>query len=306
MAFIPWWLNTIFYGIFSASFDITAQQLKGNLRLTTIYYGIGNFLIMLPFMLFIDAPKGSRYYILILIAGLIIFINDRRWIQTVSKYGSIVTATFSPLSIPLMTVVWWILNPYLLFDLLKQFDKFIITVICVATPVLSIFVYNYYGTKNHNDMLNKKAFNFFIPCIIMGIFQGISIRYAIEPIETLTAVIYTSGLISLINGSLNLIALIMEKNFSGYKKMISRMSAKKERKSGLYSLLFLTLYAFFKYQSLKFAPNPAYVSAITISISPIMTITFNKIYKIKSKVNYKLTAIFVLSSLMLILASLKK
>ena len=84
------------------------------------------------------------------------------------------------------------------------------------------------------------------------------------------------------------------------------MADKKERKSGLYSLLFLTLYAFFKYQSLKFAPNPAYVSAITISISPVMTITFNKIHKIKSKVNYKLTAIFVLSSLILILVSLKK
>ena len=306
MVFIPWWLNTIFYGIFSASFDITAQQLKSNLRLTTIYYGIGNFLIMLPFMMFIDAPKGSRYYILILIVGSIIFINDRRWMQTVSKYGSIVTATFAPLSIPLMTVVWWILNPHLLFNLLKQFNAFIITIICVATPVLSIFLYNYYGNKHHNDMLNKEAFNFFVPCIIMGIFQGLAIRYTIEPIETLTAVVYTSGLISLINGTLNFIALIIENKFTGYKKIVLRMADKKERKSGLYSLLFLTLYAFFKYQSLKFAPNPAYVSAITISISPVMTITFNKIHKIKSKVNYKLTAIFVLSSLILILVSLKK
>ena len=86
MFFIPWWLSTIFYGIFSASFDIAAQQLKGNLRLTTVYYGIGNFLIILPFMFFVNAPTGIRYYILILLTGLIIFINDRRCMQTVSKY----------------------------------------------------------------------------------------------------------------------------------------------------------------------------------------------------------------------------
>ena len=295
MVFIPWWLTTIFYGVFSALFDIATQQLKGNVRLTTVYYGIGNFLILFPFMFFVTAPRSITYYLLVILTGIIIFVNDRRWLQTVSKYGSIVTATFSPLSTPLMTVVWWILNPTLLLNLLKQFDAFVITVICVATPVLSIFVYNYYGNKNNDDLLNKEAFRFFAPCIIMGIFQGIFIRYAVDPVDTLTAIVYTSGLISLINGTLNFVALIIE----------TRLADKQERKSGLYSLLFLTLYAFFKYQSMKFAPNPAYISAITISISPAMTIIFNKINKIKSNVNYKLTAIFVMSSLILILVSLK-
>jgi len=305
MSFIPWWLNTIFYGMFSAFFDIAAQQLKGNVRLTTIYYGIGNFLILFPFMFFVTAPRSVTYYLLVIVTGIIIFVNDRRWMQTVAKYGSIVVATFSPLSIPLMTVVWWILNPVLLINLLKQFDAFIITIICVATPVLSIFLYNYYGNKNNDDLLNKEAFRFFVPCIIMGIFQGIFIRYAVDPVDTLTAVVYTSGLISLINGGLNLIALISENHFTGYRHLSVRLIDKRERKSGLYSLLFLSLYAFFKYQSMKFAPNPAYISAITISISPTVTIIFNKINKIKSNVNYKLTAIFVMSSLILILVSLK-
>ena len=308
LSLIPWWTSAICYGIFSALFMLINQHFKVNPRLLTVYYGFGNFIILFPFMVYMETPDSIIYYILIMLCGLVVFFSDNRELATSSKYGGIVTATFYPIAIPLTTLVWWVLNPATLWNLLKQFDVFLITIICVCIPIVSIFLFNYYSKKQTSNKekkaITKEALRFFAPCIIYSMLQSILIKYSVGMVSPAQAIIFNTGLVSLVNGMFNLIALVSSsKKELTVKETLKPLLQRNIVIGGSISIVVLTIFAICKYHSLKFAPNPAYVSAINISFTPIITILFNKITHTKDKANYLLTSILLTSSLILILIS---
>lgn len=231
-----------------------------------VFRGWGQFLSLIPFILFFTPVHHYAFYILCAIQGGLVSFNDYRKFRSSKAFGAEVTSSLQPLIIAPIFVLWLIVNPS---DLMQMFQRplhFLLIILCLLGITFSIL-------KMKNFKASSRALKYLFPCLCLSAINDVINKEAMMlGAENLMSAIYFYCLItSFIAGGVNFLRFI-KKNKP--EDLIKRQYLIK----ALIITITITSCMATKNYAMYLAPNPAYVSAI-IFLHPLWIVSGNMLYR---------------------------
>jgi hypothetical protein len=290
---IPWWIAALFFSIGVAGYISVNQQFKLPAHILAVWRGFGVGVLMLPFVFSVAPPQTWKFYILAVLCGFCAGYYDNRAFLGSAKFGGGVISRLRSLSVIFASIFWWMVKPEEFLQLIQKPLILSGVIACLLGCVIAMFLIR-------KAKVDKEAFWFFFPSIIVAALSVIFAKFAIVEAELSRTIPYYIFIVSLVSGLMNLLIHCKNKkcDFSEDK-----MFSKKSMIGGLVVVMFMIIMMFFRNYSLAYVPNPAYVSVIGYS-SVIWIILFNKFKGVKDETNVFGGMLFVVSAVSLILLSM--
>lgn len=261
-----WWLLALFGSCLSGIIIYINQVFKMPSSLLMIYRGCTVSLLLLPFIPFFTAPAIPMFWFLSAIQGLIIAYSDKRIFLCSRIYGGEIVGSLRPFSVAMVFVVWLVISPIQLLEMLKEPARFCAIVACMVGIVYSLIMAN-------KGNITKSAFKELLPALILFAIVDINNKYINTLGSTVginSAVFYYCFITSLFAGLPNAITFFKHRDWR-------LIFAPSYVLGGLLMCLSIIAVNFVKAPAMIYAPNPAYVSAIMAAF-PIWIVAWNNFY----------------------------
>lgn len=261
-----WFIVALLCSLFTGVFIYTNQVFKLAGPLFMVFRGLGQFLSLLPFMVFFTPVHNVPFYVLCFLQGFLIAFNDYRLFRSSKAFGAEVTSAVQPLTIGLIFILWLVVNPADLTQMLQNPFRFFLIVLCLLGITVAII-------KMKCAKSSSRAMKYLLPCLILISINDVINKEAMMHSEgDLPSAIYFYCLITaFICGGTNFLIYIK-------KQSIAELFLPKYRFKALIIVFMVTAVMISKNLAMFLAPNPAYVSAI-IFLYPLWIIAGNLIYR---------------------------
>lgn len=261
-----WFIVAIFCSLLTAIFLYTNQVFKLAGPLFMVLRGLGQFLALLPFVMFFHPIHNITFYILCIIQGCIIAFNDYRLFRSAKAFGAEVTSSLQPLSIGLIFVLWLAVNPADLAMMLDNPLHLALISACLLGITFSIL-------KMKSAKTSSRAMKYLLPCLcLLSINDVINKEAMMHGGKDLVSAIYFYCLITaFVSGGVNLFIYLKKHN-------LSELFNPHYYGEAVVIILLVTLSMICKNYAMYLSPNPAYVSAI-IFLYPLWIVLGNMFYR---------------------------
>lgn len=260
-----WFIVAFICSLLNAVFIYTNQIFKLAGPLFMVFRGVGQFLVLLPFIMLFSPIHNITFYILCSVQGCIIAFNDYRIFRSSKAFGAEVTSSLQPLSIGLIFILWLVVNPADLMAMLNAPFHLMLVIACLLGITFAIF-------KMKNTKTSSRAMKYLLPCLcLMSVNDVINKEAMMHGAADLVSAIYFYCLITaFVAGSINLFVYLKKHHF---EELLNPQYHKKA-----FIIVFLvTISMITKNYAMFLAPNPAYVSAI-IFLYPLWIVLGNMFY----------------------------
>lgn len=268
-----WWILALCLSLLTASYVWANQFLKIKGSVLMAYRGLGTAIILLPCAFCFTPIHNIWFYVLCIIQGLVLSIGENRILNSAKAFGAEVTSLIHPVSIAIIFVVWILLHPYELQELVTHPDKFSLIILCllgVATALILI----------SKAKANRKALWFLLAAMSCETFIDITSKETTHlGAENVTSAIFYYTLItSLVAGICNI--LFQDKR--RFKEIFER----KNLKFAWFFMGFAILHSVLKTYTMYLSPNPAYVAAIVHAYPVWIMLGNNYLFAFAQKGHY--------------------
>lgn len=290
-----WWLAAICGSILMSIIIYLNQMFKMPSSLLMIYRGGLAALLMVPFCSFFTIPQNPWFWAMLIIQGLLIAYGDKKTFLCSRVFGGEIVAAVRPLSVALVFVLWLIISPNQLFQMLSRPIHFAIIVLCMSGVILSVFMMQ-------KNKASKDAFISLFPTLFVMALIDTNNKYinTIGASVGLYSSVFYYGMITAIVSSVpNAIKFFRHRDWR-------IMFAPKYLLGGFLMAFCIVALTFTKNPAVYYAENPAYVSAI-MAAYPLWIIIWNQFYyRLKCAeqyphCNFKAMGILLISIIVLIL-----
>lgn len=290
---MAWWMWAILFSMSLAGYFSVNQQFKIRPEALVVWSGLGTAIIFAPTLIGQTPPKDGYFYLFAILSGLSATFSDNREFALTSKYGAGVIARMSPLSIALLCILWWTINPS---SFMKIYDNKIIFLgicFCLSLSIVAAMLMK-------KDEISNSAIKEYAVVIVFCAFYSLFVKNTMSYVNTASGSVYFLVIELLISGSIN--AIVGCKNLS-IKEFNKILFAKQSMKAGLLIIFFISSLCLTRNKAMNLTINPAYVDAIGRGATFIWIFAFNKLKGVKDKTNVKAGLLFVISAIGIILLS---
>ncbi len=261
-----WFVVALLCSLLNAVLVYTNQIFKLEGALFMIFRGAGQFLALLPFVMFFHPIHNMIFYVLCSVQGCLIAFNDYRLFRSSKAFGAEVTGSLQPFTIGLIFMLWLVVNPGDLLAMLKAPLHLAMVMACLAGITFSI-------VKMKNAKTSSRAMKYLLPCLVLlSINDVINKESMMLGAENLVSAIYFYCLITaFVSGGINLFVYLKKHQFT------ELLNPQHHGKAALIICL-ITLSMITKNYAMYLAPNPAYVSAL-IFLYPLWIVLGNMFYR---------------------------
>ena len=244
-----WWLMAISLSLLTASYVWINQftKIKGSVLMA--YRGIGSAILLLPFCFYFSPINNYSFYILCILQGIILSLGENRILNSAKAFGAEVTSLIHPISIALIFIVWIILHPYELHNIILYPTKFTIISLCLLGVGASLILIS-------KAKASRKALSFLVVAMCCETFIDITNKEAthLGADNVVSAIFYYTLITSFVAGICNII-------FQDSKRFKDIFQYKNLRVAWFF-ILFAIIHSTLKTYTMYLSPNPAYVAAI--------------------------------------------
>ncbi len=280
-----WILSAFAFSFFTSLTMLVNQEFKINGRLLSGLRGLGVGLAYMPAMFFVEVPTSPAFWIFIALEVLISTFFSQKLFEASAKYGAGATSITMILSIAFGIVIWWAIDYKGFLELIHSPFTFAGILVSLAFVALGFYLLQ---RKEISQSISQ--IKFMMPAVILLALIMINRKEIMEHANFWTATTYYCTISIFGSGVINLIWYFnsKERNDSRFlnKKTIISATILVSIASGL------TIFAG-NLSSLK-APNPAYVSALSLT-SPIWILIINRIRHIKMSLDFKAILILLIA-----------
>ena len=268
-----WWILAIALSLLTASYVWINQFLKIKGSVLMAYRGLGTALLLLPFCFYVAPIHNPWFYVLCTVQGLVLSIGENRILNSAKAFGAEVTSLIHPISIAIIFVVWILLHPAELQELIAEPKKFAAISLClVGVAVALIFI--------SQAKANRKALWFLLAAMSCETFIDITSKETthLGAENVISAIFYYTLITSFVAGSCNVL-------FQD-KKQFKHIFDRKNLKFAWFFMLFAIMHSMLKTYTMYLSPNPAYVAAIVHSYPVWIILGDNYLFAKKQKGHY--------------------
>ena len=268
-----WWILALCLSLLTASYVWVNQFLKIKGSVLMAYRGLGTAIILLPCCLFFEPIHNIWFYVLCAVQGLVLSIGENRILNSAKAFGAEVTSLIHPVSIAIIFIVWVLIHPHELQELIAEPDKFSLIVICllgVATALILI----------SQAKANRKALWFLLAAMSCETFIDVTSKETthLGAENVISAIFYYTLITSFVAGLCNI--LFQEKRH--FKEIFER----KNLKFAWFFMCFAILHSVLKTYTMYLSPNPAYVAAIVHAYPVWIMLGNNYLFTFAKKGHY--------------------
>ena len=268
-----WWILALCLSLLTASYVWANQFLKVKGSVLMAYRGLGTAVILLPFCFYFAPIHNIWFYVLCTVQGLVLSIGENRILNSAKAFGAEVTSLIHPVSIAIIFVVWVLLHPHELQELIAEPDKFSLIAICllgVATALILI----------SQAKANRKALWFLLAAMSCETFIDITSKETthLGAENVISAIFYYTLITSFVAGMCNI--LFQEKRH--FKEIFER----KNLRFAWFFMCFAILHSVLKTYTMYLSPNPAYVAAIVHAYPVWIMLGNNYLFAFAQKGHY--------------------
>lgn len=261
-----WFIVALVCSLLNGIFIYTNQIFKLSGPLFMVFRCVGQFLTLLPFIMFFAPIHNIPFYVLCSVQGCLIAFNDYRVFRSAKAFGAEVTSSLQPLSIGMIFVLWLVVNPANLVEMLQRPLHLTLVVLCLAGITFSIL-------RMKKAKYSSRAMRYLLPCLcLISINDVINKEAMMSGSQNLVSAIYFYCLITaFVSGCINLYIYLQK------HALANLFEAQYRIKAGVIVFL-ITVSMISKNYAMYLAPNPAYVSAI-IFLYPLWIVLGNLCYR---------------------------
>ncbi len=268
-----WWILALCLSLLTASYVWANQFLKVKGSVLMAYRGLGTAVILLPFCFYFVPIHNIWFYVLCVVQGLVLSIGENRILNSAKAFGAEVTSLIHPVSIAIIFIVWVLIHPHELQELIAEPDKFSLIVICllgVATALILI----------SQAKANRKALWFLLAAMSCETFIDVTSKETthLGAENVISAIFYYTLITSFVAGVCNI--LFQEKRH--FKEIFER----KNLKFAWFFMCFAILHSVLKTYTMYLSPNPAYVAAIVHAYPVWIMLGNNYLFTFAKKGHY--------------------
>lgn len=261
-----WWLWALCSGILMGMMIYANQIFKMSSSLMMTYRGFVQSLLLLPFFSFFEMPENPWFWVFGTIQGLLIGYSDKKTFLCSRLYGGEIVGSIKPYIISFVFVLWLIVRPSQLTEMLREPPRFALIVLCMAGIVVSLRLIC-------SGKIGKEAFLSLLPALLVSSLIDVNNKYTTglgASAGLASAIFYYCWITALTSGLPNLIKFLRRRSW--------RLAfTPRNAVGGMLVILCSVLSNLFKNSAMYYAANPAYVSAV-ISLYPVWIIVWNAFY----------------------------
>lgn len=282
---MTWIISALAFSFFSSLTMLVNQEFKVNGRLLSGLRGIGVGLVFMPLMFFVELPTSPLFWLFIGLEVIISTFFSQKLFEASAKYGAGATSITMVLSVAFGVVLWWIVDYRGFLELIS--DPLKLTGILVSLLFIAI---GFYFVERKEIDKSIKQLRFMMPAVILLALIMINRKEIMEHSDFYSATVYYCTISIFGSGVINMIWYLKSKerqnDYPIRKKTLIKATIYITIASGL--MIFTG-----NLSSLK-APNPAYVSALSLT-SPIWIFLINRARNIKMYLNFKAMIILLIA-----------
>ncbi len=285
---MEWAVAGFLFAAFNAATMLVNQYYKLDGHLLSGLRGMGVALAAAPFLFFVEVPTQTRFWVLALAeAVLSSFFNSRLYASS-ARYGAGATSRISVLAVVFGVIFWWIYDFRQLEDLYAHPVILLGIVVSLALAIIGAVLTQINQRSNH-DVGGKTALWYMMPAVLTLSAMMIIRKEIMQSGEFLSVATYYCVVTILLSGLLNML-------FYAEKSVFVKTSKRAVPKARIIALAAIAISAtsfltvFFGNLASFRAPNPAYVTAITL-VSPLLVTLYNKLNSVEDKFNPVATAV---------------
>ena len=244
-----WWILALCLSLLTASYVWINQFLKIKGSVLMAYRGLGTALILLPCCFYFTPIHNVWFYVLCIVQGLVLSIGENRILNSAKAFGAEVTSLIHPVSIAIIFIVWILLHPAELNELLLQPQKFSLIALCLSGVATALILIS-------QAKANRKALWFLLAAMSCETFIDITSKETthLGAENVIAAIFYYTLITSLVAGTINILFQ--------QKRRFREIFERKNLKFAWFFMSFAILHSVLKTYTMYLSPNPAYVAAI--------------------------------------------
>ncbi len=238
--------------------------------------GVGVGILFFPAVFFVEFPKSPLFWGLVLLEAFILTFYNARIYAAAARYGAGSTSRINVLSIAFGLVFWWILDSQRFFRLWA--DQFAFWGILVSLIVVGAGFYLMHKSSSA-DRPGELAF--MMPAVVVLAGMMINRKEIMEHAEFFSAAVYYCTAAIFLSGVFNLIVYGLKNSFADLKDRLGEIGIVEV---GVFMALASSGTIFFGNMSSLYVPDPAYISALTLT-TPVWVMAINRFFGIKDSVS---------------------
>ncbi|MBI1273438.1 MAG: hypothetical protein GC131_05085 [Alphaproteobacteria bacterium] len=220
-------------------------------RTLIIIRGGGPVLLLAPVLLFFTPPDDPVFYLACLGTGLIGYFHDVRLMDAGARYGGAVTLRVLPLALPLIFLLWFLFDRTQADYLLARPGDLAMIAAAMGGIMVSLFF-----LRRCNVTMD--ALRFVAPILPLAVIIDINNKLAQSHAPWPNNTIYYAVIVSLVLFILGAIEAMMRREHAT-AVLHARL------KQGMAIGMIITALMLFKGTAMYLAPNPAYVTAVSLT-----------------------------------------
>ena len=268
-----WWILALCLSLLTASYVWVNQFLKIKGSVLMVYRGLGTALILLPCCFFFAPIHNLWFYALCIVQGVVLSLGENRILNSSKTFGAEVTSLIHPISIAIIFVVWVLLHPSELRELMAEPEKFSLIALCLCGTALALILIS-------QARANRKALLFLLAAMSCETFIDITSKETthLGAENVISAIFYYTLITSFVAGICNI--LFQEKR--RFKEIFTRHNFK----FAWFFIAFAILHSMLKTYTMYLTPNPAYVAAIVHAYPVWIMLGNNYVFARKQNQHY--------------------
>ena len=285
-----WWMLALAASIFAAAFSMANQFFQADTKIMIFWRGLVPAITLFPALFFVEMPTSWIFYLATIVTGIIVIYIDRKFMDGTAKYGGGVISMLMPTLVWTSFIIWFAIDSSYRAHFFENMNQSILVVTALIIGVVSSMLMK-------KCSISTEAFKFMLPFYIMAMCVDPLNKTAMDNSTFWGGVIWYSW----VQGAIVAIGSYMIL-WIKHKESRNEILAPINIKQGLWIGILIVITSCFKNGAMSYTINPAYVSAI-IFTSPIWVMIFYKIIGHKEKANMIAGLAFVLSAILLIIAT---
>ena len=261
-----WWLWAVFSSILMGAMIYANQIFKMPSSLMMTYRGLVQSLLLLPFFPFFEMPSTPWFWIFGTIQGLMIAYSDKKTFLGSRLYGGEIVASLKPYVIFFIFILWLVIKPVQLFEMLHEPLRSILIVLC-----LGIIIYSLRAICR--GKVSKEAFIMLLPALLVAALVDTNNKYTTTLGASAglpSAIFYYCWITAFVSGLPNMVKFCCHRDW--------RLAFAPRYVAGGLTVIFCSVTSnIFKNTAMFYAANPAYVAAV-MSLYPVWIIVWNCYY----------------------------
>lgn len=261
-----WIILSFIYAAINAIYTSFNEEHRYNGYVLGIWRGFGISLLTAPLLLSVPFEIPLKYFLILVMQGLMIGVYDSHIFFAAAKYGSHAGSGFMATSVLITTLLWWAID----FDELSELMQTPPQLITLGL-ILCGFSVSYWQMMQVK--VNKSAESYLYPAVFALALMSIATRYiALHGGSPYAGVVYYLTVACFVSGCYNAILYLKERKYTPLKEFFAQ---KLPFKQALWLIAFSTVLITSKTLALRYAPNPGYVVA-TLLTSPLIAESIKK------------------------------